>query len=107
MPTSLSGSMRGGRTRKFKSEINVVPYIDVMLVLLVIFMVAAPMTNPGVINLPSAETHRDRIFYRGRHVFFRNHNLPAPKACRDRMIAPLRTLSDLACDGFGCEGGGP
>jgi biopolymer transport protein TolR len=46
--------MRGGRTRKFKAEINVVPYIDVMLVLLVIFMVAAPLTNPGVINLPSA-----------------------------------------------------
>jgi biopolymer transport protein TolR len=48
------GSMRGGRSRKFKSEINVVPYIDVMLVLLVIFMVAAPLTNPGVINLPNA-----------------------------------------------------
>lgn len=52
---SGSGSMRGGRSRKFKSEINVVPYIDVMLVLLVIFMVVAPLTNPGVINLPSAE----------------------------------------------------
>lgn len=49
-----SGSMRGGRTRKFKSEINVVPYIDVMLVLLVIFMVAAPLTNPSVIDLPTA-----------------------------------------------------
>jgi biopolymer transport protein TolR len=51
----MASSMRGGRTRKFKSEINVVPYIDVMLVLLVIFMVAAPLTNPGVINLPTAE----------------------------------------------------
>jgi biopolymer transport protein TolR len=51
----MSGStMRGGRTRKFKAEINVVPYIDVMLVLLVIFMVAAPLTNPSVINLPTA-----------------------------------------------------
>ena len=47
-------TMRGGRTRKFKAEINVVPYIDVMLVLLVIFMAAAPMVNPSVINLPTA-----------------------------------------------------
>ena len=35
------------------SEINVVPYIDVMLVLLIIFMVAAPLVNPGQIDLPS------------------------------------------------------
>jgi biopolymer transport protein TolR len=49
-----SSSLRGGRTRKFKSEINVVPYIDVMLVLLVIFMVAAPLADPSVINLPTA-----------------------------------------------------
>ncbi|MBU0687985.1 MAG: protein TolR [Gammaproteobacteria bacterium] len=35
------------------SQINVVPYIDVMLVLLVIFMVTAPMMNPGQIELPS------------------------------------------------------
>ena len=35
------------------NQINVVPYIDVMLVLLVIFMVTAPMTNPGVVDLPS------------------------------------------------------
>lgn len=35
------------------NEINVVPYIDVMLVLLVIFMVTAPLMNPGQIDLPS------------------------------------------------------
>ena len=54
MTQLASGSMRGGRGRKFKAEINVVPYIDVMLVLLIIFMIAAPITNPGVINLPTA-----------------------------------------------------
>jgi biopolymer transport protein TolR len=46
--------MRGGRGRKFKSDINVVPYIDVMLVLLVIFMVVAPMVPPTEIKLPKA-----------------------------------------------------
>jgi len=34
-------------------EINVVPYVDVMLVLLVIFMVTAPLVTPGVVDLPS------------------------------------------------------
>lgn len=44
---------RRGRSRRMKNEMNVVPYIDVMLVLLVIFMVTAPMITPGLINLPS------------------------------------------------------
>jgi len=38
--------------RRAMAQMNVVPYIDVMLVLLVIFMVAAPMMQPGVVNLP-------------------------------------------------------
>ena len=49
-----NSTMRGGRSRKFKAEINVVPYIDVMLVLLVIFMVTAPLVPPGAIDLPRA-----------------------------------------------------
>jgi biopolymer transport protein TolR len=44
---------RKRRITNLKSEMNVVPYIDVMLVLLIIFMVTAPMFVPGVINLPS------------------------------------------------------
>ena len=41
------------RTRKAVNQINVVPYIDVMLVLLVIFMVTAPFINPAQVELPS------------------------------------------------------
>lgn len=48
-------SARRHRKRKLKSEINVVPYIDVMLVLLVIFMITAPLLNLGVdVDLPDS-----------------------------------------------------
>jgi len=38
--------------RRLMNQINVVPYIDVMLVLLVIFMITAPLINPGQVELP-------------------------------------------------------
>ena len=41
------------RHRRLMNQINVVPYIDVMLVLLVIFMITAPLINPGQVELPS------------------------------------------------------
>jgi biopolymer transport protein TolR len=44
---------RGGRRRRLMADINVVPYVDVMLVLVVILMVAAPFVNPSVVDLPS------------------------------------------------------
>lgn len=44
-----SVSSRGRSGRRMKADINVVPYIDVMLVLLVIFMVTAPLITPGLI----------------------------------------------------------
>ena len=47
------------RRRRAMSEINVVPYIDVMLVLLIIFMVAAPLINPGQIDLPQVGAKLD------------------------------------------------
>ena len=40
------------RGHRLMNQINVVPYIDVMLVLLVIFMITAPLINPGQIELP-------------------------------------------------------
>jgi len=47
--------MQRSRSRKLMGEINVVPYIDVMLVLLIIFMVTAPMLSQGIkVDLPRA-----------------------------------------------------
>ncbi len=51
MPSVVSRSR--GRGRRTISEINMVPFIDVMLVLLIIFMVTAPLIAPSMINLPS------------------------------------------------------
>jgi len=47
------------RPRRAMAEINVVPYIDVMLVLLILFMVAAPLINPGQIDLPQVAQKLD------------------------------------------------
>jgi len=52
---SAASFNRRHKKRKLKAEINVVPYIDVMLVLLIIFMVTAPLLNLGVdIDLPKS-----------------------------------------------------
>ena len=48
----MAGTSRG-RVRRTKNEINMVPFIDVMLVLLIIFMVTAPLISPSQISLPS------------------------------------------------------
>jgi len=53
-----------GRGRRTINEINMVPFIDVMLVLLIIFMVTAPLIAPSMINLPSvgkAAKQPDRV----------------------------------------------
>lgn len=53
-----------GRSRRAINEINMVPFIDVMLVLLIIFMVTAPLITPSLIQLPSvgkAERAPDQV----------------------------------------------
>ena len=50
----------GGRRRRTMNEINMVPFIDVMLVLLIIFMVTAPLITTGVVDLPSVGKSRQR-----------------------------------------------
>jgi biopolymer transport protein TolR len=51
---------RGGSRRRTINEINMVPFIDVMLVLLIIFMVTAPLITTGIVDLPSVGKSRSR-----------------------------------------------
>ena len=57
MPSVVS---RGHGRRRAVSEINMVPFIDVMLVLLIIFMVSAPLITTGVVDLPSVGKAKQR-----------------------------------------------
>ncbi|MBA5690330.1 ExbD/TolR family protein [Duganella sp. LX47W] len=97
--------MRGGRGRKLKSEINVVPYIDVMLVLLIIFMVMPSSNNPSVVNLPNAEkTTRPPDDYiqvvikpnGALSIGVQGKNADAPETApnREALVRKLRTLHD-------------
>jgi len=56
------GALRPGSHRRAFSEINVTPFVDVMLVLLIIFMVAAPMLQQGIqVDLPKTTTQPLRM----------------------------------------------
>ena len=57
MPATIH---RGGGRRRTINEINMVPFIDVMLVLLIIFMVTAPLITTGIVDLPSVGKSRAR-----------------------------------------------
>jgi biopolymer transport protein TolR len=106
-PASGAGSRhrRGRRVAPTLSEINVVPMVDVMLVLLIIFMVAAPMLQRGVeINLPvasrSQEIASERVFVdvpasykQDRRVFIKKESIRVD-VLSERMRQLMATSSD-------------
>jgi biopolymer transport protein TolR len=109
MASTFSSGMRGSRRRKFKSEINVVPYIDVMLVLLIIFMVIPPANSPSVINLPKAEKSAlppddyIQVIVRPNEelgIGINGKNAMAPDYVKGRaaLVARLRTLHEQRAD---------
>jgi len=88
---AMSGPKGGGRNSI--SDINVTPFIDVMLVLLIIFMVTAPMMQQGVqVNLPKADSRsltqaEDTVIVtlaKGGHVFV-NKDEVASKELRSQL----------------------
>ncbi|MFO1306329.1 MAG: ExbD/TolR family protein [Burkholderiales bacterium] len=87
------------RQRKAIAQINVVPYIDVMLVLLVIFMVTAPLISPGEIELPSVGSKLTtpvqplEVTLRSDNTLWLRDqagNAPASKVTRDELISRVR-----------------
>ena len=86
------------RKRKLKAEINVVPYIDVMLVLLIIFMVTAPLLNLGVdIDLPQSnakpiEQKKEPVVIsldRTGHLWLKSQGSPNEAIARDALVAKV------------------
>jgi len=86
-------------TRRLMNEINVVPYIDVMLVLLVIFMVTAPLMNPGKIDLPSVSKSLappvaplEVMIHKDGSLALRDHSRGGQesKVSREELIAILK-----------------
>jgi biopolymer transport protein TolR len=86
-------------TRRLMNEINVVPYIDVMLVLLVIFMVTAPLMNPSQIDLPQvgkssavAPAPLEVIIKKDTTLAMRDHSAGGREisVSRENLIATLK-----------------
>ncbi|HUH91904.1 MAG TPA: ExbD/TolR family protein [Casimicrobiaceae bacterium] len=85
------------RPRKSIHQINVVPYIDVMLVLLVIFMITAPLINPGVVELPSVGRELTspveplKVFLRTDQTLLLQEGATAPiRVSRDELVSRIR-----------------
>ena len=104
-PNASGRHQRGRRVGPTLAEINVIPLVDVMLVLLIIFMVAAPMLQRGVeVNLPKAqrtsEISSERIFVdvpasfkQDRRVFLGKESVGMP-ALAERLRQQLVNRTD-------------
>jgi biopolymer transport protein TolR len=84
-----------GRGRRTINEINMVPFIDVMLVLLIIFMVTAPLISPSQINLPSVgqATQQPERFV---HVVINNDTDVQVNEGQSRADGPTVPLDQVA-----------
>jgi biopolymer transport protein TolR len=91
----MPGVAHRGRGRRTMNEINMVPFIDVMLVLLIIFMVTAPLITPSMVDLPSvgkAPRQPDKVVQvvvaKDEHLEVKNGDKPS-QALVLKDIAPL------------------
>ena len=94
MPATISR----GRGRRTISEINMVPFIDVMLVLLIIFMVTAPLITTGVVDLPSVGKSQQRPEHVVEVVVGSDEKLRLRIDAKDGQPVALRDLARKVLD---------
>ena len=102
LPGSMGGRRRLSYYRPPVSDINVTPFVDVMLVLLVIFMVTAPMMTQSVqVDLPDAESapapEKDKpiqvTIHANGEVLIQSRNVP-----RERVVERLKAIQGVRPD---------
>ena len=86
-------SLRGSSRRRTINEINMVPFIDVMLVLLIIFMVTAPLITTGVIDLPSMGKSKQRPEHVVEIVVSADEKLRLRVDAKDGLPVALRDVA--------------
>ena len=86
---------RTGKRRRMMADINVVPYVDVMLVLVVILMVAAPFVNPSVVNLPTVAKAGPQTDVPVRIVVRADGAVSIIEKGREAPVAPGRLVSEV------------
>jgi biopolymer transport protein TolR len=91
-------SGRGRGRRRGISEINMVPFIDVMLVLLIIFMVSAPLITTGVVDLPTVGKSRSRPDHVIEVIVAGDEALRIRADGKDPQPLPLRSLASRVRD---------
>jgi len=84
---------RGARRRTI-AEMNMVPFIDVMLVLLIIFMVSAPLITPGVVDLPTVGKSKQQPPHVIEVVIAKDETLKLRFDNKDNGTATMKTLKD-------------
>ena len=87
-------SHRGSTRRRTINEINMVPFIDVMLVLLIIFMVSAPLITTGVVDLPSVGKSKQQPSKVIEVVVGKDEALRLRVDNKDVSTMTLKTLAD-------------
>ena len=88
MPAVASRS----RHRRTMNEINMVPFIDVMLVLLIIFMVSAPLITPGVVDLPTVGKSKQQPQHVIEVVIAKDESIKLRFDNKDSGTATMATL---------------